>query len=185
MRSSEDGWVVKQELGRQGWSMEGVGWEVNSESEEIRMALETADPSLPQAGAAPPHLFLAVCVSPGHTRQFCQSFPALFARKVFFSSSFRLPWVAAGRAVREQGGRESTVEGELLPPSYHLTVAFPVLGCCCNSHHSAPRIHVTHLLQTFLACRFFSPLKGIFLDFWSLLLTPGHICLRCCASILP
>lgn len=40
--------------------MEEVGQEVNSDSEKIRMALETADPSLPWAEAALPHLFLAV-----------------------------------------------------------------------------------------------------------------------------
>ena len=63
MRSSGDGWVPKQEVRRQGWGMEGVGWEVNSESEKIRTARETANPSLPQAGAALPHLFLAVCLT--------------------------------------------------------------------------------------------------------------------------
>lgn len=61
VRCSEDGWVVKQEVRGLGWSMVGVGREVNSALEEIRTAQETADPSLPLAGAALPHLFLAVC----------------------------------------------------------------------------------------------------------------------------
>lgn len=42
MRSSAGGWVVKKEVRRQGWGSEGVGQEVNSESEKIRMALETS-----------------------------------------------------------------------------------------------------------------------------------------------
>lgn len=61
MRCSEDGWVVKQEVRRQGWSMAGVGQEVNPALEKIRTAQETADPSLPWVGAALPHLFLAAC----------------------------------------------------------------------------------------------------------------------------
>lgn len=52
--------MAKQQARRQCWGMEGVGWEVNSKSEKIRMALETADPSLPRAAAALLHLFLAV-----------------------------------------------------------------------------------------------------------------------------
>lgn len=63
MRSSVEGWVVKQEARQQGWGMEQIGWEVNSESENIRTALETANPSLPRAGAALPHLFLAGCLA--------------------------------------------------------------------------------------------------------------------------
>lgn len=63
MRSSGGVWVAKQQARRQGWGMEGVGWEVNSKSEKIRMALETADPSLPWAAAALLHLFLAVCLT--------------------------------------------------------------------------------------------------------------------------
>lgn len=62
MRSSGDGWVVKQQARRQGWDMEGLGQEVNSELEKIRMALETSDPSMPWAAAALPHLFPAVCL---------------------------------------------------------------------------------------------------------------------------
>lgn len=61
MRCSEDGWVVKQEVRELEWSKGGVGQEVDSALEKIRTAEETPDPSLPLAGAALPHLFLAVC----------------------------------------------------------------------------------------------------------------------------
>lgn len=110
--------------------MEGVGQEVNSNSEKIRMALETACPGQGQ-------LYLTSswqCISPGLKHLARPPLPVLSCP--FFQEDFLLVQVQPASCSSGAACALCSGEGDALPP-HHLAVAFHVLGCCCSSHHSS------------------------------------------------
>lgn len=155
MRSSEDGWVAKQEVRRQGWDMEQVSREVNSELEKIRMALETADhPCRRQE-----QLYLTSswqCVSLGLKHLPRTPIPVLSCP--FYQAGFLLVQLQPASCSSGAACALFSREGVALPP-HHLIVAFHVSGCCCSSHLSSPpRICVTQPPENFSCLLDFSRL---------------------------